>query len=63
MSHNKLLNQYFLSIFYPFLQQNENMTNKHHFKNQPHYSEDEEYYHQNQQRFNINQQKNNWNID
>ena len=43
---------------YPFFQQNKNMTNKHHIRNQPHYSEDEEYYHQNQQRFNANQQKN-----
>ena len=42
---------------YPIFQQNKNMTNKHHIRNQPHYSEDEEYYHQNQQRFKANQQK------
>ena len=43
---------------YPFFKQNENMTNKHHTKNQPHYSEDADYYCQNQQRFSTNQQNN-----
>ena len=28
---------------YPFFQQNKNMTNKHHKRNQLHYSEDEDY--------------------
>ena len=48
---------------YPFSQQNKNMTNKHHKRNQPHYSEDEDYYSQNQQQFSTNQHNNNWNID
>ena len=30
-----------LSENYPFFQQNKNIANKHHFRNQPHYSEDE----------------------
>ena len=31
---------------HPFYQQNKNMTNTHHTRNQPHYSEDEIYYSQ-----------------
>ena len=48
---------------YPFFQQHINITDKHHFRNQPHYSEDEEYYPQIEQGSNANQQNDNWNID
>ena len=47
---------------YPFFQQNKNLANKHHSRNQPHYSEDEDYYYQSQQ-FNTNHRHNNWNIN
>ena len=48
---------------HPFFQQNKNMTNKHHTRNQPQFLEGEDYFSQNQQQFSTNPQNNNRNID